>query len=47
LHVKSIGGADDLTTAISGAKPGDKVELTVNRDGSELTLTATLGTRPS
>jgi putative serine protease PepD len=43
----SIRGADDLTTAISGAKPGDKVELTVNRDGSQLTLTATLGTRPS
>jgi putative serine protease PepD len=42
-----IGGADDLTTAISSAKPGEKVELTVDRGGNQLTLTATLATRPS
>ena len=47
MNGKSITEASDLTTAIAGAKPGDKVELTVNRDGNRLTITATLGTRPS
>ena len=47
VNGKAITGASDLTTAIASAKPGDKVELTVNRDGDQLTLTATLGTRPS
>jgi putative serine protease PepD len=47
VNGKAITGASDLTTAIASAKPGDKVELTVNRDGDQLTLTATLETRPS
>jgi putative serine protease PepD len=47
VNGKSVTGASDLTTAIASAKPGDKVELAVTRDGNQLTLTATLGTRPS
>ncbi|HJV30496.1 MAG TPA: trypsin-like peptidase domain-containing protein [Gaiellaceae bacterium] len=39
--------ADDLRRAVAGHKPGDKVELTVRRDGGTQTVTATLGKRPT
>ncbi len=32
--------------ALRGKKPGDKVEIVVDRDGTRLSLTAVLGTRP-
>ena len=43
----SIDNADDLTARISAHKPGDKVTLTVDRNGKTLTVDVTLGTRPS
>jgi putative serine protease PepD len=42
-----IGSADELRTRIDARKPGDEVELTVERDGDTQKLTVTLGTRPS
>jgi putative serine protease PepD len=43
---KSISSPDDVAQAISGNKPGDKVDVTVERNGSEHTVTVTLGQRP-
>jgi putative serine protease PepD len=39
--------ADDVRRAVAARKPGDKLELTVRRDGSTQTVTATLGKRPT
>ena len=39
--------ADQLRTLIDGRKPGDKVKLTVVRNGSTRTVTVTLAERPS
>jgi S1-C subfamily serine protease len=44
---KSISGMDELINLVNAAKPGDKLELTVLRDGSTKTLTVTLGDRPA
>ena len=44
---ETITSADDLTSAVLAQQPGDSVEITVERDGSTKTVTATLGTRPS
>jgi S1-C subfamily serine protease len=38
---------DAFMKAVATHKPGDKVALTVERDGKEQTLTATLGERPA
>ena len=43
----SVTSADDLTAKISAHQPGDKVTLSVTRNGSTLKLDVTLGTRPS
>jgi putative serine protease PepD len=43
----SVADAAALTAAISGHRPGDRVTLTYTRNGSEHTVTVTLGTRPS
>jgi putative serine protease PepD len=37
----------ELAARIRAHKPGDRVELTVVRDGNETTVTATLGQRPA
>ena len=37
----------DLSAAVKAQKPGDKVELTVLRDGKEIAVVVTLGERPS
>jgi putative serine protease PepD len=37
---------DDVAAAIEDAKPGDKVDVKVQRDGSEQTIEVTLGQRP-
>jgi putative serine protease PepD len=47
LDGETITSADDLTAAVLGKQPGDEVRVTVERDGSTKTVTATLGTRPS
>jgi S1-C subfamily serine protease len=39
--------ADDVRRAVAARKPGDKLELTVRRDGGTQTVTATLGKRPT
>ena len=40
---KTISNADELTAAVSGAKSGDTVQVTVQRDGSTKHLSLTLG----
>jgi len=40
----NVGEIASVSTLISEYEPGDKVELTIVRDGKELKLTATLGT---
>jgi putative serine protease PepD len=40
-----IGSADDVTTAVADHKPGDTIDITVERGGSTRTLTATIGQR--
>ena len=46
LGDKPIENAGDLFGALRDYQPGDTVELTVVRDGEELTLDVTLGERP-
>ena len=46
LDGDDISSGDELRSAIARHKPGDKVELTVQRDGDSQTVTVTLGTRP-
>jgi putative serine protease PepD len=43
----TVDNASDLEAAITSSKPGEKLTLTVRRDGGERQVTATLGTRPS
>ena len=38
---------DDVAQAIEGKRPGDRVRVTVLRDGTEQEITVTLGTRPA
>ena len=37
---------EDLSAAVLDHKPGEKVELKVERDGQERTIVVQLGTRP-
>lgn len=51
-RVVQIGGQpvrspDDLSAAVNDRKPGEKVQVTVERGGERRTLTVTLGTQPS
>jgi S1-C subfamily serine protease len=47
LAGKAVTTADDLTSAIAGKSPGQKVQMTVvHNDGKQQTLTVTLGDRP-
>jgi putative serine protease PepD len=43
---QEIADSDDVATGISGRKPGDGVEIVVQRDGDERTIRVTLGTQP-
>jgi putative serine protease PepD len=43
---QDITGANDVAAAIEDNKPGDKVEVTVRRGGSDRTIDVTLGQRP-
>ena len=47
LDGDEISNGDELRSAIATQKPGDKVELTIERNGDTQTITVTLGTRPS
>jgi putative serine protease PepD len=42
---KGIESGEDLRAAIDSKKPGDKLRLTITRDGDERTITVTLGSR--
>jgi putative serine protease PepD len=42
-----VTSGSQLRGVIDGHKPGDKIRLTVQRNGSEKTITVTLGTRPA
>ncbi|HZQ87686.1 MAG TPA: trypsin-like peptidase domain-containing protein [Acidimicrobiales bacterium] len=44
---QSLQGASDLVAAIRSHKAGDKVQLTVQRNGATRTLSVTLASRPS
>jgi putative serine protease PepD len=44
---KTITDSDDLTAAVSAHQPGDKVSVTIERNGKTQTLDLTLGVRPS
>jgi putative serine protease PepD len=43
----SIETGDDLRAAIDAKKPGDKITLTIERNGNERTVQVTLGQRPA
>ncbi len=43
----AITSADDLTASVDTFKPGDKVTLTIDRNGTTKSIVVTLGTRPS
>ena len=43
---KPIATIYDYTDSLGRNKPGDKVEIVVKRDGKDVTLTVTLGSRP-
>jgi putative serine protease PepD len=43
----TISAPDDLTSALSAHKPGDRVQITVITQGARRTVTVTLGTRPA
>jgi S1-C subfamily serine protease len=47
VNGKPVTAANELTAAIAALRPGDKATLKVQRDGSTVTLTVTLGTRPA
>jgi putative serine protease PepD len=42
-----VGSADELRRLVDARKPGDEVELTVERGGETVTVDVTLGTRPN
>ncbi len=44
---KEIGSADELRQAVESRKPGDSLELTIQRNGDTKTVTVELGTRPA
>jgi S1-C subfamily serine protease len=43
---KKVAGMDELVEIINEKQPGDELELTILRDGSNKTATVTLGDRP-
>jgi len=47
LDGESVDSADELRRLVDSKSPGDKVELTIERDGDTQTVEVTLGTRPS
>jgi S1-C subfamily serine protease len=47
VDAAAVPDANELTSAISTHKPGDKVTLTVKRNGTTLKIDVTLGTRPA
>jgi S1-C subfamily serine protease len=46
LQDKPVKTRDDVLEIMGKTKPGEKVPVTVKRDGKEQTVNVTLGTRP-
>ena len=46
LDDREVNNPSDLSTGILSYKPGDRVTLTVDRNGEQTTIDVTLGTRP-
>ncbi len=44
---KKITGMEDVINAVNSASPGEKLELTVDRDGKSQTIDVKLGVRPA
>jgi putative serine protease PepD len=44
---KAVNGADDVSRALTGKKPGDKIKVEVQRSGRTQSTVVTLGTRPA
>jgi S1-C subfamily serine protease len=44
---KKIENMEQVVDAVNAASPGDKMELTVDRDGNTKTIEVTLGVRPA
>lgn len=44
---KPVGTIYDYTDSLARYKPGDKVDVVVKRDGKDVTLSVTLGTKPN
>jgi S1-C subfamily serine protease len=44
---EKINGMEEVINAVNAASPGDKMELTVDRDGKPKTIAVTLGVRPA
>jgi serine protease Do len=44
---KDVNSADDVTAAVSDRKPGDTIDVTVERNGTTRTVTAKIGSRSS
>ena len=47
VNGKKISGMEEVINAVNAASPGDKLELTVDRDGDTKTITVKLGVRPA
>ncbi|MGB7589269.1 MAG: trypsin-like peptidase domain-containing protein [Solirubrobacterales bacterium] len=47
VNGKKINGMEEVINAVNAASPGEKMELTVDRDGHSKTITVTLGVRPA
>jgi putative serine protease PepD len=43
---KRVSGMEEVINAVNSASPGDKMELTIDRDGDTKTIVVTLGVRP-
>src|SRR5581483_10494377 len=42
---KDVASADDVTAAVADRKPGDTIDITIDRNGQTRTLSAKIGTR--
>ena len=47
INGQKVITSDDLASAISSMKPGDKASLQLVRGGKQVTVQVTLGTQPS
>ncbi|HEX6688097.1 MAG TPA: trypsin-like peptidase domain-containing protein [Solirubrobacterales bacterium] len=47
VNGKKIAGMEEVINEVNSASPGDKMELTVDRDGKPTKISVTLGVRPA